>query len=387
MSENEISPELQERIERNRQAALQKLENKRRQLAEESAKLQGPVNKVPAISNTTAAKPMPPNYFAKPSTYQKESTSNFYAKNSNPNIAGTSSNASRFTQLQTIAPSASQKNSATSLAKPTTVNKKTVTAVITDKNRFGISTPYDSKIIQIFQKYSTKSWNPVTKDWTFSLKDYGEICKELSALDDVNLIRLPEVLIDHLTKTSNNLSKTINLTERLPEEFVKGLYGFQKEGISFAINQGGKCLIADDMGLGKTIQAISIAMWYRDDWPILVTCPASLRFQWKECFLRWVKELRDDDVYVATKGTEILPPKQIIIISYELMVRLKHQLTTRFKMLILDESHYIKSDSTKRTEVAIGIARTCNRLILLSGTPALSKPIGKLITVINYNYC
>lgn len=382
MSENEISPELQERINRNRQAALQKLENKRRQLAEESAKTLAPVNKVPAISSTNGAKPMPPNYFAKPTTYQKESTGNFYAKNPNPNTAGTSSSTTRFTQLQTIASSTSQQNSVTSLAKTAVVNKKTVTAVLISKNRFGISTPYDSKIIQKFQQFSSKSWNPTSKDWTFSLNDYSGVCKELNSLDDVNLKGLPEVLIDHLIKTNNKLNQTINLTERLPEEFVKNLYGFQREGISFAILQEGKCMIADDMGLGKTIQAISVAMWYRDDWPLLVTCPASLRFQWKECFIRWVKDLRDDDVYVATKGTEILPSKQIIIISYELMVRLKHQLTNRFKMLILDESHYIKSDSTKRTEVAIGIARTCNRMILLSGTPALSKPIGKSVIVI-----
>ena len=44
-------------------------------------------------------------------------------------------------------------------------------------------------------------------------------------------------------------------------------------------------------------------------------------------------------------------------------------------MAILDESHLIKSSKSARTKAAEYVLRDCRRVILLSGTPALSRPI------------
>lgn len=51
---------------------------------------------------------------------------------------------------------------------------------------------------------------------------------------------------------------------------------------SFAVSRQGRLLLADDMGLGKTVQAICIAALYRDEWPLMVVCPSSVRFTWVE---------------------------------------------------------------------------------------------------------
>ena len=52
--------------------------------------------------------------------------------------------------------------------------------------------------------------------------------------------------------------------------------------VSFAVHHGGRVLIADDMGLGKTIQALCTACYYRDEWPLLIVVPSSVRFQWRD---------------------------------------------------------------------------------------------------------
>ena len=71
---------------------------------------------------------------------------------------------------------------------------------------------------------------------------------------------------------------------------------FQREGVKFVLNKGGRALIADEMGLGyilcvvldeilslwdqtlgKTRTAIASATGYRDEWPVLVVCPSSAR--------------------------------------------------------------------------------------------------------------
>ena len=47
------------------------------------------------------------------------------------------------------------------------------------------------------------------------------------------------------------------------------------------------------MGLGKTLQAICIAVYYQEAWPLLVLCPSSVRQMWAEvrhiaCHRVWV---------------------------------------------------------------------------------------------------
>jgi len=43
------------------------------------------------------------------------------------------------------------------------------------------------------------------------------------------------------------------------------------------------------MGVGKTIQAISISILYRSEWPLLILCPSSLRLTWRDEILTWAK--------------------------------------------------------------------------------------------------
>ena len=45
-----------------------------------------------------------------------------------------------------------------------------------------------------------------------------------------------------------------DVQQRLPEELWESLYQYQRQGVLYAVNKGGKVLIGDEMGLGKTIQ-------------------------------------------------------------------------------------------------------------------------------------
>lgn len=50
------------------------------------------------------------------------------------------------------------------------------------------------------------------------------------------------------------------------------------------------------MGVGKTIQAVAIAYLYKNDWPLLVITPASLKFQWRDEILKWLPTIRQSDI-------------------------------------------------------------------------------------------
>ena len=67
---------------------------------------------------------------------------------------------------------------------------------------------------------------------------------------------------------------------------LETLMPFQRDGVTFALEKNGRILLADDMGLGKTLQALAIVSAFRQDWPLLVICPSSVRFSWKSAIIR-----------------------------------------------------------------------------------------------------
>lgn len=167
------------------------------------------------------------------------------------------------------------------------------------------------------------------------------------------------------------------LNETLPPSICNALMDFQWEGIHFALRHGGRCLIGDDMGLGKTLQAIAVARIYMEDWPLLIVCPSSLRLNWKEELLRWLEDdIDEDDIHVIMKGSDADRQfRQINIVSYDLFRKIRTTKLEQCKFIIADESHYLKTATAKRTQAVTPLITRCNRALLLSGTPALSRPV------------
>lgn len=49
----------------------------------------------------------------------------------------------------------------------------------------------------------------------------------------------------------------------------------------------------------------------------------------------------------------------------------------KFKVIICDESHYLKNLQAKRTTAIVPLLKAARRVVLLSGTPALVRPAGE----------
>lgn len=170
---------------------------------------------------------------------------------------------------------------------------------------------------------------------------------------------------------------TRSLDEVLPKIVCEKLMDFQWHGVHFALKRGGRCLIADDMGLGKTLQAIAVARVYMHDWPLLIICPSSLRLNWKHELLQWLgDDIHADDIQVIMSGKDITESLlQITIVSYDLVRKIPSDFLKRYQFIIADESHYLKTTSALRSKAVIPLLKGCRRAILLSGTPALSRPV------------
>lgn len=136
-----------------------------------------------------------------------------------------------------------------------------------------------------------------------------------------------------------------------------------------------QALLADEMGLGKSCQAVvgCDLVGARD---ILVICPAAVRINWAREFVRFSPF--DRPIAVIETGKDPLPAAGVVIVSYDGATQRAKELSQRdWDVLVLDEAHYLKERSAKRTRAVYGhtvripgIAARSRRSWRLSGTPA-----------------
>ncbi|XP_075367313.1 DNA annealing helicase and endonuclease ZRANB3 isoform X2 [Mycteria americana] len=167
----------------------------------------------------------------------------------------------------------------------------------------------------------------------------------------------------------------------LPERLRKKLLPFQEKGIIFALQRNGRCMIADEMGLGKTIQAIAISYYYKNEWPLLIVVPSSLRYPWVDEMEKWIPELSPDDISIIQNKTDTgrISASKVTILGYGLLTSDAQTLVDtlyrqNFKVVVIDESHYMKSRNATRSKILLPLVQKALRAILLTGTPALGRP-------------
>ena len=141
------------------------------------------------------------------------------------------------------------------------------------------------------------------------------------------------------------------------------------------------------MGLGKTIQAIAIMIHY-NPWPCLIVCPSSLRMQWRSEILTWCTHtIKKEDVMVIERTNQVfLKNSKIDIVSYTMSASKINEIKKRkYKMVICDESHYIKNRKSIRARKLVPFLKRIRYLILLSGTPLLNRPQELYTQITSFN--
>uniref|UniRef100_A0A667YPH7 SWI/SNF-related matrix-associated actin-dependent regulator of chromatin subfamily A-like protein 1 n=1 Tax=Myripristis murdjan TaxID=586833 RepID=A0A667YPH7_9TELE len=245
--------------------------------------------------------------------------------------------------------------------------------IMVSPSRFEVDIGYHVDVIAAFKQMPTKNYDMKTRKWSFSLEDF----KRLTA---VEVEPLPRAIIQAFAaRFDGTQARSLEVPEAdlssIEPSLTRSLMPFQREGVNFAVFKEGRLLLADDMGLGKTVQAICIAAYYRKEWPLLVVAPSSVRFTWAEAFRRWLPSVSPDSINVVVKAKDNMRSGLVNIISYDLLGRMdKQQLASPFNVLIMDESHFLKNIKTARCKAALPLLKAARRVILLSGTPAMSRP-------------
>ena len=234
------------------------------------------------------------------------------------------------------------------------------------------------------------------------LKQYSEERNKIDKNVKINVIDIPAFVNKLLLRESLNINlkvlktsflegrKTIKIeidyTDKilydekiLTDMLREKTFQYQKDGMKFFAERKGRILLADEMGVGKTIQAIGMAYMCKSDWPVLVICPASLKFNWRNEIAKW-SNCSFDDIQVVNKGSDpILPGREkFCIISYDITRSddFNEELKSKkFNFIIADEAHALKNAEAKRSKLLLPLLKQSKRVILITGTPILSKPV------------
>jgi len=214
-----------------------------------------------------------------------------------------------------------------------------------------------------------------------------------AVLTDNNFKVYPDV-IDYISQHEKD-------TQRLKianEVFTKGinsdifnnliktdLYPYQKEGV-INIFKMGRSLLADEMGLGKTIQAIAaieLYVKYLNVERVLIICPTSLKYQWKN----EINKFSDRSVEIVEglihkRKEKYLTKTNYKIISYGICLS-DTELINKWgaDLVILDEAQKIKNWKTKTAQSVKSINSEYS--IVLTGTP-LENRIEELHSIVEY---
>lgn len=251
---------------------------------------------------------------------------------------------------------------------------------------------YDQVLVNAVKKIPKATWNSKERLWIFplsSLSSAEDILRETPGLK-IEVENL-DPLVRRAIAAATAVPDLQDQYDKIPSYIESKLLPFQREGVRFVLQHGGRALIADEMGLGKTLQAIAVATCVHEAWPVLVLTPSSLRLHWASMIHEWLKIPPSDIVVVLSqctgsnrggfsvvstaKGSACLDGV-FNIVSYDSVPKLQGTLmSSEFKVVIADESHYLKNAQAKRTTASLPVLEKARYAILLSGTPALSRPI------------
>ena len=290
---------------------------------------------------------------------------------------------------------------------------------------FTVRFPFDKGILEATRLLPSARWDETGGVWKvpFTLAGAERL---FEFAETYGFSVAPEVFekVDELTGEAAEAAAASR--EEAAEYEIEGLHRelrpYQQAGVRYLVEVAkGRALLCDEMGLGKTIESLA-AVKKLEAWPLLVICPASLKYNWeaevravlglkslvvKESALpeesessmpqnsrarvictsgsiQMFREKKKGGKRAGGKELEICRPTEfgqgyeaapVMVINYDLLKGGIFEALKRVKWgaVIVDESHYIKEAKAQRTEAVRKLVRGVPVRLALTGTPVVNQ--------------
>lgn len=240
-------------------------------------------------------------------------------------------------------------------------------------NKVVLSFKYDPNIVMSVKSIDGRVWNKTNKQWEIPIDNINEVIDILSPIGFIP----SSLVLEEVKKREQFLNKIESIKDGNGEKYTGSLplFDFQHKGASFLKNMP-YALLADVPGLGKTIQTIAST---EQDKQILIFCPASLKYNWKEEIEKWLpksttlvingnKQERENQWKISSTYNY-----KYIIANYELLIHdfeLIHN--KHWPVIVCDEATRVSNPSAKTTQRLYTLKS--DKRIALTGTPISNSP-------------
>ncbi len=245
---------------------------------------------------------------------------------------------------------------------------------------------------------TTRRWDADAKAWVIPLSEASKLIQSLGVEHSLSkTMNAHEEIRTYLHRKAERIAISgasalsdeeivEQMKKRLEGRFPAGkeLFPFQYVGVRFGELAGGRFLLGDDMGVGKTIQALAYAALHEEQWPVVVVCPANVKYNWAKEIRSW---LPSSTLQVVEGRKYEFNDSDFTVINYDLMAYCEQQLLDmEAGIVIFDESHYLKNKGTKkkpvkRTVASMNVAEDADSVLCLSGTPITNRPVELFTTL------
>ena len=249
---------------------------------------------------------------------------------------------------------------------------------------------YNILVNLIDSEYGSEAEEQISKNYEIDRSSNSEAWQDFATnsvgffneLEDIN----PGVLgnDDAVYGLPENLAREIQEECFFPEGLLCELRRYQEWGVKYALHQE-RILLGDEMGLGKTVQAIATRVSLRNTGGthFVVVCPASV-------ITNWCREIRKMSLLSVTKihGSGRKSALQswinsggVDVTTYETSAYFDLPDDFKFKLMVVDEAHYIKNPEARRSINVKNIGMHAERLMFMTGT-ALENKVDEMISLV-----
>ncbi|XWS57252.1 hypothetical protein CRYUN_Cryun09bG0158300 [Craigia yunnanensis] len=186
----------------------------------------------------------------------KISQQRYSSSNQQPNIHSLSqkTEASSRTLPSSIAP----KTNPTDPCSKEQLPKLSVKFILHATGNIAAKFPYNQVLVDAFRKIPKAAWNAKERLWMFPLSSLSSAEKVLCEISGCNVeVENLHPLVQRAIAATSALPDLQEWYDRIPSSIESKLLPFQRDGVRFVLQHGGRVLLADEMGLGKTLQAYS----------------------------------------------------------------------------------------------------------------------------------
>ncbi|KAI9488065.1 hypothetical protein BDB00DRAFT_942533 [Zychaea mexicana] len=223
-------------------------------------------------------------------------------------------------------------------------------------------------LLPALQNISNAVWNEALQRWLLpaTSQAYARALQQIPLAPNLNLnvIRLSNALKQVLHEQTGLSDHTVDIRETDVEETIrnirdsalwKTLKPFQQQGVRCALKRNGRLLLADQVG--KKLQALSVALAYQSEWPLLIICPKDDQPEWHRLVMDWLP-VTEKDIHVSTAVTNILGKtrKRTIASAVQkgLLVKSKKRKTKTVSATVRRARRFIQTQASATSDSSSG---------------------------------